>query len=230
VDREADRFLFTHVNSGTEVRANPGAVRTADWRLTFRKNLGLELTSRSDRGEDVLLTDSLPELADSLKLVYDHWFSEFESLTIPPIPLGASDSVVIPAHEGFLAGSARYNWSVNGWSNDWVKGLDMQESKITWPLEVQSPGDYLCDLNYATPEPASVHLQVGDRELQMLLSAFVPVREKNYSRIDRTAEAIGQSWARHHLGSVELEKGLYTLSVHASDPRLELLSVTLTKK
>ncbi|MEN8203932.1 MAG: sulfatase-like hydrolase/transferase [Bacteroidota bacterium] len=230
VDREEARFLFTHVNPGVEVKASPGAVRTADWRLTFRTDDNPELTSRSDRGEKDMLTDSLPELADSLKLIYDEWFSSFESLSIPPIPVGASDSVVIPAHEGFLSGSARYYWSPSGWSNDWVRGLDMEDSKVSWPLDVRSKDSYECYIKYTAPLATSLHLEISDRQLGLTLPAFIPVKDPNYSRIDRKAEAIGQSWARIGLGKIELEEGFHTLSVNGSDPMLEVLSITMIKR
>jgi arylsulfatase A len=230
VDREEDRFLFTHVNPGEVVKANPGAVRTADWRLTFRTDQRLELTARSDKSEKFILTDSLPELADSLKLMYEDWFSDFESLGIPPIPVGASDSVVIPVHEASLSGSAAFYWSPSGWSNDWVRGLDMNDSKVSWALDIVAEGEYDCYLTYTAPDPLSVHVQLAGKELNMGLPEFSPVREKNHSRIDRSAEAIGQSWARSYLGKLELEKGLKTLAVNGSDSRMELLSVILIKK
>jgi len=230
VDREEDRFLFTHVNPGPEVKANPGAVRTADWRLTFRTDHSLELTARIDRAEKDNLTGSMPELADSLKLIYDRWFSNFETLSIPPIPVGASDSVVIPVHEAKLSGSARYHWSPSGWSNDWVRGLDMKDSKVSWTLEILARGDYDCYLKYSTPDPASARIQFADRELSKTLPEFFPVMDPNHSRIDRKAEAIGQSWARAYLGSLEMEEGIFTLSFNGSDPRMEVLSVILIKK
>jgi len=230
VDREEDRILFTHVNPGVEVMANPGAVRTSDWRLTFRKEDQLELTSRSDRAELNNLADSLPELADSLKSIYDLWFSNFNSLQIPPIPVGASDSVVIPAYEGFLSGNARYHWSESGWSNDWVRGLDMDHSKISWPLNTSITGQYICYVKYSSPKLASMRLQVAGQEIHETLQEFFPEKDPNYSRIDRKAEAIGQSWARVSLGEIRLDEGLHTLSIQASDPSLEVLSITLIKR
>jgi arylsulfatase A len=230
VDKEEDRFLFTHQNSGAKIEANPGAVRTADWRLTFRTDEGLELTSRSDRAEKENLRDSLPQLADSLKLVYDNWFSAFKSLSIPPIPVGASDSVVIAAHDGFVSGSAHYYWSSNGWSNDWATHLDMEDSRLSWSLDVGEEGMYACYLRYTSPEPAGVQVEVDGQDLGMLLPGFTPVRDPNHSRIDRSAEAIGQTWARVHLGDLRLKKGATSLSVNGADPRMEILSVTLIKK
>lgn len=230
VDRELDRFLFTHVNHGMEVNANPGAVRTADWRLTFRQQDRLELTSRSDTSEQTKLTLAEPALADSLKHLYDQWFSSFHALGIPPIPLGASDSVVLPAHEGFLSGKASYYWSSNGWSNDWVKGLDAQDSRISWPLKILAGGDYSCFVHYTAPETASVRMRTEGVALEKNLPRFLPVREPNYSRIDRPAEAIGQSWGRLELGELHLKTGTQSLSLQASDPHVEILSVTLIKK
>lgn len=227
---EEDRFLYTHVNSGIEVKANPGAVRTANWRLTFIQEDQLELTARIDRSETHNLADSLPELADSLKSIYDLWFSDFNSLQIPPIPIGASDSVVIPAFEGYLSGNARYHWSESGWSNDWVRGLDMDQSKVSWPLKVSTSGDYICQLKYSSPEPAVILLNVAGGELRKTLPEFFPEQEANFSRIDRKAEAIGQSWARIYLGDIHLEKGLDTLNLHGSDPLLEVLSISFIKK
>jgi hypothetical protein len=143
--------------------------------------------------------------------------------------VGVIDSVVIPAHEGFLSGSATYFWSDNGWSNDWVHDLDMQSSYVYWPLNITAAGDYQCYVNYAcTSGSASISLQLSDIKIDKELSVYVPVADRNYSRIDRPAEAIGQTWKRENLGMLQLTEGADTLVVRASSPDLELLSVVLT--
>jgi len=230
VDIEEERFLYTHVNPGADVKPNPGAVRSADWRLTFRSRDRLELTRRSDAGEHHNLADSLPGVADSLLHIYDRWFEPFVSYTIPPIPVGGCDSVVVPAHEGFLTGSARYFWSRNGWSNDWVTGLDSDRSSIYWPLSTTETAVYECLIRYASPGNAAVKLDFSGNILESELPPYLPVKDRNYSRIDRSAEAIGQTWLRTSLGEVHLETGIDTLRVTGSGDSLEILSLTLVKK
>jgi arylsulfatase A len=229
MDREQDRFVFTHVNRGLEIDPLPGAVRTAGWRLVANSNGSLELTRREDKQELRNLADSLPELTDSLLGSYHSWFEPLESRKVPPIPVGVIDSVVIPAHEGFLSGSATYFWSSNGWSNDWVHDLDMQASYVYWPLNITATGEYQCYVNYACASgSASISLQLSDIKIDKELSVYVPVADRNYSRIDRSAEAIGQTWKRENLGMLQLTEGADTLVVRASSPDLELLSVVLT--
>jgi len=228
VDRETDRLLFTHVNHGVDVEACPGAVRSADWRLTFTCGDRPELTRRSDKGEKENLADSLPLLTDSLKQEYDRWFSRFQSLEIPPIPVGVSDSVVIPAHEGFLKGNARYFRSAQGWANDWVTGMDLHGSSIRWPLDIRESAEYQCLVRYASPGgEAELKLHVNGQKLEKKVPAFVPVPDKNHNRIDRPAEAIGQSWARTSLGMLPLETGPDTLVLHASPDDAEILQCIL---
>jgi hypothetical protein len=190
----------------------------------------LELTRRSDAGEHHNLADSLPELADSLLQFYDRWFEPFLNHSIPPIPVGASDSVVIPAHEGFLTGSARYFWSPNGWSNDWVTGLDSFGSSIYWPLLTTETSDYECFIRFASPGISAVKLDFSGTILERELQPYIPVEDRNYSRIDRSTEAIGQTWSRTRLGEVHLEQGTDTLTITGSGDSLEILSLTLVKK
>jgi len=231
VDRETDRMLYTHVNRGVEVTPLPGAVRTAEWRLVANAGPDLELTRREDARELRNLADSLPELADSLFGLYNRWFEPLKSRRIPPIPVGVIDSVVIPAHEGFLHGNASYFWSPNGWSNDWVHRLDMQSSFVYWPLNVAEAGNYQCFVNYACESGSvSLSLHLTDHQVERKLPAFVPVADRNHSRIDRPAEAIGQTWRREGMGTFFMEHGADTLLVRASVPALQLLSVVLIKE
>lgn len=230
-DREEERVLFTHVNHGVEVRSLPGAVRTPQWRLTLREEDRVELTSRSDPGEIRNLADSLPELADSLKLLYVNWFRAFDSLTIPPIPVGAADSVVLPAHEGFLFGGARYFWSPNGWANDWVTGFDGQGSAIQWPLMVTEEAVYDCIIHYTSASGISrVRLDCPGFRLESELARFVPHREKSRNRIERAGEAIGQTWARSRIGEVPLGRGPVTLTISGTGDLLEIRSLSLVKR
>ncbi|MGW8315901.1 MAG: arylsulfatase [Bacteroidales bacterium] len=230
-DREQERTLFTHVNRGTAVTPLPGAVRTADWRMVATDRGAFELTRRTDASEKNNLASDNPVLADSLFSLYMQWFGPFESRQIPPVPVGVIDSVVIPAHEGFLSGQAAYFWSDFGWANDWVHRLDMQHSSISWPLQVFEEGTYTCDILYATLSgTAGIVIQTGKDTIERELPQFVPVPDRNYNRIDRPGEAIGQTWNRVPVGELTLGKGTTTLTVNASDPDLELLSVVLTQK
>lgn len=230
-DYEGDRILFTHVNQGVEVDALPGAVRTPDWRLTFRQDDQLELTSRTDTRELRNLADSIPGLADSLKSLYDAWFEPFRTYRIPPIPVGIVDSVLIPAHEGFLSGNARYFWSSSGWANDWVTGLEGEGSSIRWPLMIADDAVYECHVNYTSAAGISrISLDLQGIRLEAELPRFVPERERNQSRIDRPAEAIGQTWSRVEVGEVKPGKGPATLVMTGSGESLEVLSVSLVRK
>jgi hypothetical protein len=139
--------------------------------------------------------------------------------------------VVIPAHEGFPGGNASYYWSSHGWANDWVHGLDMETSSISWPLDIIHSGPYQCFVNYASRAGNSgISFHLGGNHIEKELPSFVPVPDQNYSRIDRSAEAIGQTWRRENLGKLELKSGLESLVIRAADPELELLSIVLVRK
>jgi arylsulfatase A len=231
VDREEERVLYTHVNPGVEVSPLPGAVRTGEWRLVIQPGGSPELTRKSDAGEARNLADSLPGLADSLETLYREWFMPFRSLEIPPIPAGVSDSVVLPAHEGFLSGKARYRWSASGWSNDWVTGLDGENSFIEWPLMVYGSGNYKCFAKYTSPNGETLlTVRTGRDRLEEKLPSFMPVSDPDFSRIDRAAEAIGQTWGRGEIGTVRLPAGKQTITLGASRGDTEILSLVLVRE
>ena len=231
VDKEQERFLFTHVNQGAVVRPAPGAVRTPDWRLAFRNSDKPELTRRSDFRELENLAGSFPEITDSLMAVYQEWFKPFVDFKIPPIPVGVVDSVILPAHEGYPEGSARYFWSDNGWSNDWVTSLDSEDSNVLWHIDVRNSGLYDCQVRYASPTgSAFLFIDIAGTMLEQEVPAFIPEKDRNYSRLDRPAEAIGQTWGRVSAGKVKLEQGTNRVSLRASDPGVEVLEVVLLKQ
>jgi hypothetical protein len=162
--------------------------------------------------------------------LYREWFEPLKSRSIPPIPVGVIDSVVIPAHEGFPRGSAGYFWSSYGWANDWIHGMELEKGDVSWPLEVVSGGNYDCEIQYACKtEGTLIQLSFGPETIDRNLPAFIPLQDHNYNRIDRPGEAIGQTWNRMSIGLVQLEEGAVTLTASASDPQLELLSVVLLK-
>ncbi|MCK4748766.1 MAG: sulfatase-like hydrolase/transferase, partial [Bacteroidales bacterium] len=209
VDKEQDRFLFTHVNHGPEVKPAPGAVRSPVWRFTYRNPDQPELTRRSDAGEIHNLAGSLPELTDSLMSLYHEWFEPFTDHEIPPIPVGVIDSVILPAHEGFIEGSAKYHWSSSGWSNDWVTSLEGEKGTVSWPVEVRESGVYDCQVKYTSPSgTASLAVDFSGTMLEQKVPEFIPEKDRNYSRIDRPAEAIGQTWGRVSMGEIKLEQGI----------------------
>ena len=229
-DREQERTLFTHVNRGTALTPLPGAVRNAEWRMVATDRGDLELTRRTDGSEKNNLAVSMPELADSLYAVYMQWFEPLGKRQIPPVPVGVTDSVVIPAHEGFLGGGASYFWSENGWSNDWVHQLDLDSSSITWPLQVFREGTYACDiLCTSRSDDAGMVIELGNQRIDIELPRFVPEPDRNDSRIDRSAEAIGQTWNRVSIGELILQEGRTSLTVRASDAEVEVLSIVLTR-
>ena len=208
----------------------PGSIRTAEWRLTFTREDQLELTRRSDAEESTNLVDSFTHVADSLKRAYDAWFSPLLSVEIPPIPVGEADSVIIPAHEGFLSGDASYYWSGNGWSNDWVHRLDSSGSSIRWPLDITTSSSYDCYVKYTSrANNETVRIELQDQLLRMELPLYIPVIDRNYNRIDRSAEAIGQSWERVYMGKLDLEAGISNLTLNATNQVVEILSVVLIK-
>jgi arylsulfatase A-like enzyme len=226
-----ERTLFTHVNQGVALTPLPGAVRTGKWRLVATAGGTLELTERKDAEESRNLADSLPMLADSMLNLYQEWFEPLNSRSIPPIPVGVIDSVVIPAHEGFPRGTTSYVWSSYGWANDWIHGMELEKGDVSWPLEVVTGGKYTCVIQYACSSKGTLlQLSFGPETIEKKLPSFIPLQDPDYNRIDRPGEAIGQTWNRISMGTVHLEEGALTLTASATDPALELLSVILLKK
>lgn len=229
-DSEEERLLYTHVNHGEKLRPFPGAIRSREWRLTFTDPEQPELTRRSDVREVYNLADSFPGITESLMSQYHQWFEPFESHLIPPIAVGVIDSVILPAHEGFLKGSAHFRWSEMGWSNDWVRSLDGEDAYIFWSVEVLEKGPYECRILYTSASDSAIlWAEVAGESFEKELPRFITEQDSFYSRIDRPAEAIGQSWGRVNLGQLILKEGRGEISLHASSPDVEILELVLKK-
>ena len=231
-EQPGDRFLFTHLHNAGNPLPWPGAIRSEEWRLCCKGQAeDAELTRRSDLREAEDLAGIRPELVDSLEKTYLEWFDSVKSVDIKPIAVGVIDSVILPGHEAFTSGNARYFWSENGWSNDWLTGMDTDSSCVHWNLDVRRSGDYECWIRYAsTTSPVRIIAEVQDQELEGAFPVYVPVREKNHSRIDRPAEAIGQSWNRVSMGKLSLTEGPARLRLSASEKEAEILEAILLIK
>ncbi len=106
----------------------------------------------------------------------------------------------------------------------------MDASALRWSIEVVEEGVYECHVRFSsTEEGASLAVDFKGRWLEKELPLFVPVSDKNHSRIDRPAEAIDQSWGRITMGETALEKGIGSLVVRSSGGEVEVLEVILHK-
>jgi arylsulfatase A-like enzyme len=221
IDTLPDRLLFTHV-AGTPTHplaAEPGAVRTAQYRLVRQKGQAQLYDMERDSAQTTDLASSQPQTARTLKAAYDRWFNEVSPALPPSRPsLVAGRRVLLQAPEAHFSGKVHYKQG-NGWANDWLVNWQSPADSIWWDVVVERPGTYQVSLQYTSPDAArgtQVNLSAAQQMVHQTLPAgFDPLLLPSPDRIPRK-EAYEKPWAWLPLGSVELPPGHQRILLQAT--------------
>ncbi|RYF73643.1 MAG: hypothetical protein EOO39_10070, partial [Cytophagaceae bacterium] len=149
-DTLADRMLFTHVAGMSEggLPAEPGAVRTAQYRLVRQKDQAHLYNMLGDPSQLTDLATKQPQQVRTLQAAYDGWFRDVsQSISLSrPVPV-ASRRVLLQAPEAHFSGQVRYKQG-SGWANDWLINWQSPADSIWWDVAVERPGVYQLSLQY----------------------------------------------------------------------------------
>ncbi|GAB3790988.1 sulfatase-like hydrolase/transferase [Spirosoma horti] len=219
-DTLPDRMLFTHVGglSASSLSAEPGAVRTAQYRLVREKGQVHLYDMLSDPSQLTDLVAGQRHQVRVLQAAYAHWFQEV-SQTISfsrPVPV-ASRRVLLQAPEAHFSGKVRYKQG-NGWANDWLINWQTPADSIWWDVAVERPGMYQLSLQYTAQDVALgtlLTISVANKMLQKTLqTSFDPPLKTSPDRIPRK-EVYEKPWAWLELGNLELPKGHHRILLQA---------------
>ncbi|MCX6215778.1 arylsulfatase [Spirosoma sp.] len=219
-DTLSDRLLFTHVAGMSEggLPAEPGAVRTAQYRLVEEKQQIHLYDMLSDPSQSTDLAAEQPRQVQLLQVAYDRWFrdvSQMISLS-RPVPV-AGRRVLLQAPEAHFSGKVRYKQG-NGWANDWLINWQSAADSIWWDVVVERPGMYQFSLQYTAPKAALgtlLTMTAGTKTLhQTIQSSFDPPLNPSPDRIPRK-EVYEKPWAWLTLGKLKLSEGHHRILLQA---------------
>lgn len=219
-DTLPDRMLFTHVAgiSAGGLPAEPGAVRTAQYRLVRQKKQYQLYDMLRDPSQLTDLAAEQPQQVQTLQAAYGRWFRDV-SQTISlsrPVPV-AGRRVLLQAPEAHFSGKVRYKQG-NGWANDWLINWQSPADSIWWDVAVERPGVYQLSMQYTARDAALgtvLTLTTGNQTLQQTLqTSFDPPLKPSPDRIPRK-EVYEKSWAWLTLGKLELPAGNHRILLRA---------------
>lgn len=220
-DSLPDRLLFTHVAStGTyPLPAEPGGVRTAQYRLVRQKGQSMLYDMLRDPSQTTDLAAGIPQQVERLQTAYDRWFRNVtDSIEPARSPLIAGERVLLQAPEAHFSGTIRYKQG-NGWANDWLINWQSPADSIWWDVVVKRPGHYQVTLQYTAPDAAKgtkLALVAGQQiRYQTVPAGFDPPLKPSPDRIPRK-EVYEKAWAWLLLGTLKLTPGHHRLLLRAT--------------
>ncbi|GAB4027401.1 sulfatase-like hydrolase/transferase [Spirosoma koreense] len=219
-DTLADRMLFTHVAgmTSTGLPAEPGGVRTAQYRLVRQKGQTQLFDMRHDPAQTTDLAAGQPQQLQALQAAYDRWFREVSRMISPTrVAPVAARRVLLQAPEARFSGKVRYKQG-NGWANDWLIDWQSPADSIWWDVDVARPGSYDLSLQYTCPDAARgtiLTVAADNKTLQQTLqTSFDPPLKPSPDRIPRK-EVYEKAWAWLPLGRLELPRGHHRILLRA---------------
>ncbi|GAB3499745.1 sulfatase-like hydrolase/transferase [Spirosoma knui] len=221
VDTLPDRLLFTHVAgmSAGQLPAQPGAVRTARYRLVRQKEQTQLYDMLGDPSQSTDLAAIQPQRVQVLQAAYDRWFEDVSQRINPsrPVPV-AGRRVLLQAPEAHFSGNVRYKQG-NGWANDWLVNWRSPADSIWWDVEVERPGVYQLSLQYTAGDAALgtlLTLAAENQTLQQTIqTSFDPPLKPSPDRIPRK-EVYEKPWAWLALGKLTLSRGNHRILLQAA--------------
>ena len=230
-DTLPDRMLFTHVAgmSAGGLPAEPGAVRTAQYRLVQQKGQIHLYDMLGDPSQSTDLAAGQPQQLHTLQAAYERWFRDV-SQTISswrPVTV-AGRRVLLQAPEAHFTGKVRYKQG-NGWANDWLINWQSPTDSIWWDVTVERPGVYQLSLQYTARDTALgtlLTITAGNQTLQQTLrTSYDPPLKPSPDRIPRK-EVYEKTWAWLGLGKLKLARGNHRILLQArSVPNGEVADV-----
>lgn len=208
-----DRLIFNHWNDNTSVRSQ-------EYRLDAEDRL---YNIEKDRGQKNDLSESLPELRDSLVNVKKNWLesvlSDKNKDEHRAFTLGAPGYkyTQLPARDGIPHGNIKRS---NRFPNDsFFTNWTSTKDSITWDVDVLEAGTFEVQLYYTVSEEnlgATVELSFKKDKITAEISKVnnPPLKGMEHDRVPRV-ESYVKDFKPMNLGQIHLEKGQGILSIKA---------------
>lgn len=211
-----DRILFQHW-------AGRVSARTQQFRLDHAGQL-FDLDNDPAQRQDVAA--SHPEITARLSAAVEHWrhsvHSQAPSTDDRPFPVGYSEfpRTVLPARDGVPHGGVERSSRAPNCSyfTNWTSTDD----RITWDIEVHTPGRYQAIVHYTCPEAAvgvRIRLSAGDVAAAAVITEAhdPPLRGAEQDRVSRGPESFVKDFRPLSLGTITLPAGRATLMLEATE-------------
>ncbi len=207
-----DRMIF--VNQGNRV-----SVRTQRFRLD---NAGRLYDMVADTGQYRDVSGKYPEVAKKLRDAVQRWREEVlpKGPDTRPFPVGYREfpTTFLPARDGVPFGNVKRSAKAPNCSffTNWISAAD----KMTWDIEVATPGDYEAFVYYTCPRDdvgSIVELSFRGNRVRATVSEAhdPPLIGAEYDRVPRGSESYVKDFRPLRLGVLRLEKGRGTLTLRA---------------
>lgn len=227
-----DRTFFTHQVVRKFARY-PGAVRSSDYVLTIKDGQNELFHLKTDPGQATDLSDSLPAVAEHLRVKYDNWLDHsIQDLKSPElIEVGHKEvrSIYFPAQE--VASKVNVSFQGNeGWSNDYFINFT-DSSVLTWDLKSVSSATYQCLVSMHALAGTELIMKLNDSTFSHILidEDLVKRKTKSPDRIERK-EVYQYEWPTADLGIIALEEDVYSLILETKNPKeMAIKSIQLIK-
>ena len=227
------RMIFSHWSGRV-------SVRTDRYRLDDKGQL---FDMMADPGQTKDVTSDQTDIALRLRKAVEDWKSEM----LPglrddkrPFTVGYPEFPItqLPARDGKPHGNVKRSAPAPNCSyfTNWIS----PEDRITWDVEVNTPGRYQAVVYYACPLEdigSTIHLEFRDAHLQAKVDQPYdpPLVGAEHDRVPRRGESYVKDFRPLHLGTVHLEGGRGQLVLRASEipgnqvMEMRMLVLTLLK-
>ena len=227
-----DRMIFSHWN-------NRVSLRTDQYRLDHTGKL---FDMLEDEGQTTDVSNQKPEVAQRLRQAVAQWKNEL----LPglrnddrPFPVGYREFPItqLPARDGKPHGNVKRSAPAPNCS--YFTNWTAVDDRITWDVEVVTPGNYEAVVYYACPEKdlgSRIKLQFLDSSLEARITQphDPPLRGAEHDRVPRRGESYVKDFKPLSLGTIHLPKGRGPLALRAeevaADQVMELRMLVLTLK
>lgn len=199
------RMVFNHWNGKT-------SLRTQQFRLDYENRL---YDIENDRSQAIDVSETFPEVVDSLKKVKIDWLAETKPMTSEtddrPITLGHPDYeyTQIPARDGIPHGNIKRSnrYPNNTFFTNWKSVKD----SITWDIEVLEEGKFEVEIYYTLAEEnAGVAVQLINGT-SMLVTRITEVHDPPLTGMENDRDPRMESYVKDfkpkRLGEIFLKKG-----------------------
>jgi len=219
-----DRAIFSHWSGKV-------SLRTQQYRLD---NAGKLFDMTADPGQHRDVAAQHPDVAARLSSQLTAWKRDVLSeLSREPRPFTVGyrqfPTTVLPARDAVPHGHIER--SARAPNCSFLKNWTSTDDRITWDVEVHTPGKYEAVVYYTCPQSeigSEVELSLGDgRVSAKVTEAFdPPLRGAEHDRVPRQGESYVKDFAPLKLGTIELPAGRGTLALGAlSMPGKQVMDV-----